>query len=157
MNDRRLRSKGKNFTIHSHTLKNIWLALERYSSSDPEAAETMPNASFAEYLRYLDAINWQHRSSSRELGTCYGDEQVENRWNGISLPHPYDHASSLGRELRDERRDRLMAENRVGDYAERGRGAIYWSEDERHGPSPLELSSKRAAPTLIQTFFNQQF
>ena len=65
----------------------------------------------------------------------------------------YDHASSLGRELRDERRDRLMAENRIGDYAERGRGAIYWSEDERYGPSPLELV-RRAAPTYPDLFYS---
>ena len=39
----------------------------------------------------------------------------------------------------DERRDRLLTENRIGSYAEKGRGAIYWSEDEQHGPSPLEL------------------
>ena len=51
----------------------------------------------------------------------------------------FDHASSLGRELRDERRDRLLAENRVGDYAKKGRGAIYWSEDDQRGLSPLEL------------------
>ena len=37
-----------------------------------------------------------------------------------------------------------MAENRAGYYAERGRGAVYWSEDERHGPSPLELVRRAA-------------
>ena len=48
--------------------------------------------------------------------------------------------------------DRLMAENRVGDYAERGRGAIYWSEDGRHGPSPLELVRRaiHAYPDIFQ-------
>lgn len=42
------------------------------------------------------------------------------------------------------RRERLLAENRVAHYAERGRGAVYWSEDERHGPSPLELVRRAA-------------
>ena len=51
----------------------------------------------------------------------------------------FDHASSLGRELLDDRRDRFLKENRVGSYAEKGRGAIYWSEKDRYGPSPLEL------------------
>ena len=51
----------------------------------------------------------------------------------------FDHATSLGRELLDERRNRFLKENRVGGYAEKGRGAIYWSEEERRGPSPLEL------------------
>ena len=40
------------------------------------------------------------------------------------------------------RRERLLAENRVGDYSEKGRGAIYWSEDDRYGPSPLELARR---------------
>ena len=45
-----------------------------------------------------------------------------------------------------------MAENRVGDYAEKGRGAIYWSEDGRHGPSPLELVRRaiHAYPYIFQ-------
>jgi hypothetical protein len=32
----------------------------------------------------------------------------------------------------------------VGVYAEKGRGAVYWSEDERRGPSPLELTRRAA-------------
>ena len=39
-------------------------------------------------------------------------------------------------------RDVLTTDNRVGDYVERGRGALYWSENERRGPSPLELVRK---------------
>lgn len=43
-------------------------------------------------------------------------------------------------------------ESRVGDYLQRGRGAIYWSEDERHGPSPLELvrRASRMHPDLFR-------
>lgn len=57
-----------------------------------------------------------------------------------SIAPSFDHASSLGRELLDPRRDRLLMENGVGNYAERGRGAIFWTEDDRHGPSPLKLA-----------------
>ena len=60
------------------------------------------------------------------------------RWTGFIAPS-FDHASSLGRELLDVRRDRLLEENRVNKYAERGRGAVYWAEEERCAPSPLEL------------------
>ena len=59
-------------------------------------------------------------------------------WNR-SLAPSYDHASSLGRELMDERRDKLLAMDGVGRYVENGRGAVYWSTDGRRGPSPLEL------------------
>ena len=62
----------------------------------------------------------------------------ENRWR-VQVAQSFDHASSLGRELRVEIQDRLLAANRVGDYVERGHGAIFWSEDEHRGPSPLQL------------------
>ena len=45
----------------------------------------------------------------------------------------------LGRELEDERRAMLLAENRVGRYSERGRGGIFWSQADRRGPSPATL------------------
>lgn len=132
---------------HSHhTLKNIWLALERIFEQ-PEAAEKAKRL-FAEYL-VLDAITGNTDRHYENWGLLR--QQVENRWRGFLSPS-FDHASSLGRELRDERRDRLMAENRIGDYAERGRGAIYWSEDERYGPSPLELVRRaiRTYPDIFQ-------
>ncbi len=132
---------------HSHhTLNNIWLALERIFEQ-PEAAEKA-KLLFAEYL-VLDAIIGNTDRHHENWGLLR--RQVEDRWRDFLAPS-FDHASSLGRELRDERRDRLMAENRIGDYAERGRGAIYWSEDERYGPSPLELVRRaiRAYPDIFQ-------
>ena len=62
-----------------------------------------------------------------------------------NLAPTFDHASSLGRELSDERSSRLRAENRLAAYAERGRGGIYWQENNRHGPSPLELVRRAVA------------
>ncbi len=55
------------------------------------------------------------------------------------LAPSYDHGSSLGRELMDERRERLLSDNRVGGYVERGRGQIHWQNIGRRGPGPLEL------------------
>lgn len=132
---------------HSHhTLNNIWLALERIFER-PEATEKA-KLLFAEYL-VLDAIIGNTDRHHENWGLLR--RQVKDRWRGFLAPS-FDHASSLGRELRDERRDRLMVENRIGDYAERGRGAIYWSEDERYGPSPLELVRRviRAYPDIFQ-------
>ena len=40
----------------------------------------------------------------------------------------------------EEGRERFLAGNRVGDYAERGRGQIYWQKTDKRGPSPLELT-----------------
>ena len=51
----------------------------------------------------------------------------------------FDHASALGRELLDVRRELLLAEERIGHYVSRGRGGIYWSDNDERAPSPLEL------------------
>ena len=64
----------------------------------------------------------------------------------------FDHASSLGRELQDTRRRRLMAENRVGRYIAKGRGGIYRSSSDRRGPSPLALV--RHAATVYPDLFS---
>ncbi|HVK55038.1 MAG TPA: hypothetical protein VM532_08425 [Burkholderiales bacterium] len=51
----------------------------------------------------------------------------------------FDHASSLGRELLDEKRVRLLKENRVESYVRKGHGGIYWRTTDRKGANPLEL------------------
>ena len=136
---------NQKFRQSSHTLANIWKVMDAIFLG-PESAK-QAKLIIAEYT-VLDALignTDRHHENWGILRRWAGDEG-----RGFVAPS-YDHASSLGRELRDERRDRLMAENRIGDYAERGRGAIYWSEDERYGPSPLELV-RRAAPTYPDLF-----
>jgi len=53
--------------------------------------------------------------------------RTKRRWMGMLAP-TFDHASSLGRELRDETRGkcrrRLLSENQVGAYSEKATGAI---------------------------------
>jgi hypothetical protein len=77
-------------------------------------------------------------------------KRIGDRWVG-SLAPSFDHASSLGRELLDEKRSRLLMENRVGGYSEKGHGGIYWSTEERRGPSPLGLA--RNAALEMEEFF----
>jgi hypothetical protein len=68
-----------------------------------------------------------------------------DQWRGWLAP-TFDHASSLGRELHDERRRRLLVNRRVPAYSENGHGGIYWTDTDARGPSPLELV-RRAAST----------
>lgn len=46
----------------------------------------------------------------------------------------------------------LLQEDRIGDYAEKGRGAIYLSAQDKRGPSPLQLV--RNAATEHADFFS---
>lgn len=124
---------AKKFHQSSHTLANIWEVMDWVfvESEDARQAEIC----IAEYL-VLDALIGNTDRHHENWGILR--EPTGDGWQGFVAPS-FDHASSLGRELLDERRDRLLAGNRIGDYAEKGPGAIYWSKDEKHGPNPLEL------------------
>ena len=57
----------------------------------------------------------------------------------------FDHASSLGRELLDDRRQRLLSERQFGKYSEKARGGIFWKPEDAHAISPLQLVRRGAA------------
>ncbi|MGZ5003926.1 MAG: hypothetical protein ACXWG7_00220 [Chthoniobacterales bacterium] len=63
----------------------------------------------------------------------------------------FDHASSLGRELRDEKRLAFLENRRVGDYVYRGSGGIYWKETDPKGENPLRLCLRAA--TVHRSYF----
>lgn len=58
----------------------------------------------------------------------------------LQLAPTFDHASSLGRELTDERRARYLREGRVGQYARNGKGGIFEGPTAKHGLSPIALA-----------------
>ena len=137
---------GRKYGQSSHTLKNIWRVMEGVFVESE--AQTRGKARIAEYL-VLDALIGNTDRHHENWGILLRRDRAG--WKGLLAPS-FDHASSLGRELRDERRDRLLNENRVGNYVERGHGAIYWAEEDQHGLSPLELVRRAALsyPVLFQ-------
>ena len=52
----------------------------------------------------------------------------------------FDHASSLGRELTDARREQMLSANTVLDYLKRGRGGVFRTVTDEYAPSPLRLA-----------------
>jgi HipA-like C-terminal domain len=60
------------------------------------------------------------------------------------LAPSFDHASSLGREMRDERRSFLLKDARITDYLRKGWGAVYLEELGVTEISPLELVNRLA-------------
>ncbi len=126
------------FRHSSHTLENIRLALDltfAYEHGRERARKTL-----AEYLA-LDALIANVDRHHENWGLLR--KNVDGRWTGFVAPS-FDHASSLGRELLDEKRAILLREGRVGTYVEKGHGAVFWTEQERRGPSPLELVRRAA-------------
>jgi hypothetical protein len=56
----------------------------------------------------------------------------------------FDHASSLGRELTDAKRERWLSEGRLAEYLARGHGGIYWQPTDAKGDNPLNLAIRAA-------------
>ena len=134
-----------NFHLADHTLANILLAFERIFPADSDAFTA--KLLLAEYL-VLDAIVGNIDRHSENWAVL---RRQHPPWNVESLSPSYDHGSSLGRELMDERRERWLSENRVAEYAERGRGLVFWDNTGRRGPSPLALI--RLAATVYPELF----
>ncbi len=118
----------KVFGNSHHTLGNIWRTLERFCRETAFCAKIR----IAEYM-VLDALVGNTDRHHENWGLLRRSDV--KGWNWIVAPS-YDHASSLGRELSDVRRDTLRADGRVGGYSERARGAIYWSNTDPRALSP---------------------
>ena len=124
---------GRTFHRSSHTIENIWEAMD-YVFADTEDVRRA-RGRIAEYL-VLDALignTDRHHENWGILRERHGKQRRD------TVAPSFDHASSLGRELRPERRELLLEGSRIGEYVERGRGAIFRSAEDHHGPSPLQL------------------
>lgn len=135
----------KRFGQSAHTLDNILRTIGSVFRSEAGAAAA--RRLFAAYV-VLDALIGNTDRHHENWGFSVRRTRTGHR--GFLAPS-FDHASSLGRELRDEKRERLLHEGRVGHYCEKGRGAIYWTDAGRHGPSPLSLlrSASAESPDLF--------
>ena len=124
------------FRHSGHTLENIRAALERTFTY--EQGQNRAKLAMAEYLVF-DALIANVDRHHENWGLLR--KKAKGKWEGFVAP-TFDHASSLGRELLEERRSLLLREKRVGQYVEKGRGGVFWSENDKRGPSPLELVRK---------------
>ena len=77
-------------------------------------------------------------------------ENLENEY--VEVMPSFDHASSLGRELTDDKRRRILDSDGVRRYLENGRGGIYVNTRQRRAPSPLCLARllRRWQPELTE-------
>lgn len=111
---------------------------ERIRKGIQEACGGGANESLAQFAGYLvlDALigNTDRHHENWALVRRDGPQGAAYR-----LAPSFDHASSLGREMRDDRRASLLAGNRVAAYLRGGRGAIYLSEHGETAIAPLNL------------------
>lgn len=129
---------AKKFGQSDHTFGRIVTAFYNIFPEGPERTEAL--TMLAGYLT-LDAM------------VCNVDRHHEN-WAvlrststatpALRIAPTFDHASSLGRELRDEKRKDFLRQKRVAEYVQKGSGAIYWKETDARGANPLALAIRAA-------------
>lgn len=129
----------KRFGQSDHNLENIFGAFDAVLF--PSAGVTTAKKQFAEYL-VLDALIGNTDRHHENWGLLL-KRTPSGLW-GILAP-TFDHASSLGRELSDEKRRKRLESETVGQYSEKGRGGVYLPDFRRYGPSPLHLVRRAAA------------
>ena len=126
------------FNQTDHSLDNIWDTIESVFENPQQIKKAKLRISECLVLDALIGNTDRHHENWGVL-----ERRVNDRLEPIIAPS-YDHASALGRELLDAKRDTRLATGGVGRYVERGRGGIHWPRDSSSAPSPLELVRRAA-------------
>ncbi len=135
-----------------HTIDNIVGAIERLFPMGKErhvAATRMVG-----YL-VLDALIGNTDRHHQNWGVLLTEVGPSGSFARIEMAPTYDHASSLGRELSDARRNMILREQSVRRYVERARGGIFASPEAKRGMSPLDVA-RRLALDYPELFFHWQ-
>ncbi|HEX5784363.1 MAG TPA: HipA domain-containing protein, partial [Burkholderiaceae bacterium] len=139
--------RTKRFRQSDHTLENIDAAMRRLFSSDQAEAVLTELAGYM----VLDALIGNTDRHHENWGLL-----VHSKANpgdaSLGVAPSFDHASSLGRELREERCLALLASDGVGAYIRKGRGGIFRSPNDPHGENPLRFVevAVRAYPSYFR-------
>lgn len=135
----------KHFGHSAHTLDHIFRAFDQVFTKP--AGATIAKRHFVRYM-VLDALIGNTDRHHENWGLLV--KWTPNGLRGIVAPS-FDHASSMGRELREEKRAQRLRDHTVGQYSENARGAVYWTDEGRYGPSPLDLvrTGSRNFPDLF--------
>lgn len=126
----------KTFHQSDHTLDNIATAIDRLFTD--KAAHDAVLGILASYL-VLDALVGNTDRHHENWALLVKATQADGIRVGTEVAPSFDHASSLGRELNDLKRQNLLKADAVGSYARKGKGAIYFGTADQHGANPIRL------------------
>lgn len=126
----------KKYRQSQHTVRRIMDGMKIFQSR--EFADEC-RTQLAGYL-VLDALIGNVDRHHENWGVLR--KRTNGEWLDRLAP-TFDHASSLGRELRDfgakKSRERYLSELGLDHYARHASGAVFLTESDARGPSPLEL------------------
>ena len=127
------------FRQHQHCVQNIIDAVKDFAqdagsiSLEQNRLIMQGMASLALLDGLIGNVDRHHENWMLEYGTKDGEIHV-------GVAPSFDHASSLGRELRDSRRERILEADGILGYIKKGRGGVYLSESDERAPAPLALA-----------------
>lgn len=126
------------FGQRDHSIRNIMDAITRWTARNQlDQRQVM-----SELVSYaiLDGLIGNTDRHHENWMFYYDPKQLSLR-----LAPSYDHGSSLGRELPDDRRIRILTERRMlgyilGGRGKKGKGRVYFADDRKAALSPLHLA-----------------
>ncbi len=126
-----------------HTFDNIVTVIEKLFPQDKARRE----ASFR-MVGYLvfDALVGNTDRHHQNWGVLLERRTAPGGKPGfaLQLAPTFDHASSLGRELTDEARERMLRESQIERYIRKGHGGIFGDAEAKRGLSPLAVAQMLA-------------
>ena len=127
------------FRQRDHNVRNIIKAVkETINGEDHQARQDLNRVlnSLASYA-VLDGLigNMDRHHENWEI-----KDEISNGVRRFSVAPSYDHASSLGRELHDQSRKRILHSNGILNYLRRGHGGVFGDDQQNRAPSPLQTA-----------------
>ena len=145
--------KSKQWHQSDHCIKNIITAVEvTFPVKQQRTHQLLILAGFI----VLDAIICNTDRHHDNWGLLRGPSEHGKVMHQVAPS--FDHASSLGRELGDDKRNAILAsKDGIAKYAMRGRGGIYWDCEDAKSENPLSLTIKAAKmyPKYFQAWFER--
>jgi hypothetical protein len=145
--------RKKRFRQNDHTFDRIVKALYEIFPKGLERTDAL--TTMAGYLM-LDALVCNVDRHHENWGILRSSSRRENAATQEIAP-TFDHASSLGRELLDDKRASLLKQGRVAEYVSKDSGAVYWKETDSKGENPLALCTRAATihPSYFRPWIDQ--
>ena len=130
---------NRRFGQRDHNVKNIVAALADFMGINSQNPMPRWDDTLEDLVSYalLDGLvgntDRHHENWMIANVHSYGDMITE-------IMPSFDHASSLGRELTDEKRRWILESDGVLRYVQRGHGGVYLDSRRKRAPSPLRLA-----------------
>ena len=141
----------RRFGQRDHNIKNIAAGMAEVMSVN--GREPMPKwrdalEKLASYV-LLDGLVANTDRHHENWMIAYVEDREEAY---VEVMPSFDHASSLGRELTDDKRRRILDSDGVQRYLKNGKGGVYVNSRHRRAPSPLRLARllRRWQPQLTE-------